>query len=679
MGGNSLNFTGSSRSTIINSQGNIGVGGDPGSNYFYAYDATGSPSIKAESGFATGNATMQLGVPGSTWSFQVQGAQSGRFLFSDGLQNPFIIEQGALSSTFHIDDQSNVGFGTDNPPSKVSIYDGSDANQLSLGLNVGNRYTIGRDAQTGYLTFQGTQSGTSGYDFKDDLGNVNVTITEDGNIETIGSLILETQNAGIKTNESAIVFEDNIDRIFRLTNASTAFDPDLNTSFFQGGLDNVIFSSNNGATMDNLAFLTDGLIISSGATFGSIDANQGLFDVRTGNDSTSSVFLINDSGKIGIGESVPTAQLDVKGYGSTHTSYDGTAYRIFRFRDGVNNRDMHLEQYDDGTGQEFHVWRAGGNNDGNLQFATRTSGTNHIRMTIRNDGDVGIGTTSPDFIFHVKDSDAAGMKLESTGTNDDSFVRFVTKTLGTAGGFWQHTVDESESQAFRMSYHNGTSVEHKFQMLTGGDISIGGDQTSGTTTGSNLIVKDDGTLQAPNYGSGTNTGTETHNLTVDTDGNIIESPLATARDSVVYLWDEKSNNTAGGTFNDGAWRIRTLNTYDGDSSIVSVSSNQFTLDAGTYDIDASAPAYKVGEHVTRLQNITDTETTLTGLPAMSGNGDATQTRSDLIGRFTIAGTKTFEFQHACELDVVTNGLGRPAGLGIVEKYAFIKLTKVANP
>ena len=70
--------------------------------------------------------------------------------------------------------------------------------------------------------------------------------------------------------------------------------------------------------------------------------------------------------------------------------------------------------------------------------------------------------------------------------------------------------------------------------------------------------------------------------------------------------DQKTSGTDGGTFTSGAWRTRDLNTEVTDvDNIVSISSNQFTLQAGTYLIKARATAYDCDRHQLRLRNITD--------------------------------------------------------------------------
>jgi hypothetical protein len=121
--------------------------------------------------------------------------------------------------------------------------------------------------------------------------------------------------------------------------------------------------------------------------------------------------------------------------------------------------------------------------------------------------------------------------------------------------------------------------------------------------------------------------------------------------------DTKSSGTGGGTFTSGAFRTRDINTtvYNGITG-ASLASNQITLAAGTYYIDANAPAYQVNNHVTRLQNITDSTTTLTGACVQSDTSAVTNI-STIMGGFTIASSKTFEVQHRAVGTFASTGFG----------------------
>lgn len=145
------------------------------------------------------------------------------------------------------------------------------------------------------------------------------------------------------------------------------------------------------------------------------------------------------------------------------------------------------------------------------------------------------------------------------------------------------------------------------------------------------------------------------------------------------LSEVQTANTNGGTFNQGAWRTRTLNTEDTDSGgIVSLSGNAFTLQAGTYRIRAAAPAYLVDRHKAKLCNTTDSDDTIIGTTEYGGiTGGNPQTSSVIVGEFSIASAKTFEVQHRCASSVSGNGFGVAANLGVSEVYTIVELWKVA--
>ena len=88
-------------------------------------------------------------------------------------------------------------------------------------------------------------------------------------------------------------------------------------------------------------------------------------------------------------------------------------------------------------------------------------------------------------------------------------------------------------------------------------------------------------------------GSASEALITDGSGNLSFASVAGGKfASYAVIADAKSVGTEGGTFTNNADRTIDLNTeiFDPDS-IVSISSNQFTLQAGNYFIEASAPAY----------------------------------------------------------------------------------------
>ena len=145
--------------------------------------------------------------------------------------------------------------------------------------------------------------------------------------------------------------------------------------------------------------------------------------------------------------------------------------------------------------------------------------------------------------------------------------------------------------------------------------------------------------------------------------------------SYAIICDQKTSGTTGGTFTSGAWRTRDLNTELADADgIVSISSNQFTLGAGSYFIEALAPAYAVNKHQLRIYNSTDAATVQDGQSTYTVVDN--QNTAYVSGRVTITGSKAFEIQHQSSASRSTIGLGISMNFD-VEIYTVVKIFKEA--
>lgn len=145
----------------------------------------------------------------------------------------------------------------------------------------------------------------------------------------------------------------------------------------------------------------------------------------------------------------------------------------------------------------------------------------------------------------------------------------------------------------------------------------------------------------------------------------------------VSLKDIKSSGTNGGTFSNGAWQTRDLNTKDIDTdSICTLSSNQFTLPSGDFRVFASSPAYNVGYHQIRIYNTSDTATTLVGTSEYTDPSNYVQNRSFCFGDFTLASSKTLELQHRCGTSKATDGFGVGVSFGEDLMYSFVRIWKI---
>jgi len=145
----------------------------------------------------------------------------------------------------------------------------------------------------------------------------------------------------------------------------------------------------------------------------------------------------------------------------------------------------------------------------------------------------------------------------------------------------------------------------------------------------------------------------------------------------IKLSDVKTSGTDGGDFTAGAWQTRVLNTEDTDTGgNASLSSNQFTLQAGTYQINARAPAYQVNDHKLKLRNISDSTDEIIGTSNISANTAATQVYGVVVGQFTITAPKIFELQHYCQTTRTSLGFGVNTTFGVSEVYAIVELWRV---
>ena len=144
------------------------------------------------------------------------------------------------------------------------------------------------------------------------------------------------------------------------------------------------------------------------------------------------------------------------------------------------------------------------------------------------------------------------------------------------------------------------------------------------------------------------------------------------------ICDEKADTASGGTFTSGAWRTRDLNTTIADpDSIVSIASNQFTLGAGSYLIEASAVGFYINRHQLRLYNATTATAIQYGINMYAIPNFSVQNNAIVSARVTIAGSTTFEIQHRCQTTQATNGFGLDNSFGGTSIFTIVKIFKEA--
>lgn len=216
------------------------------------------------------------------------------------------------------------------------------------------------------------------------------------------------------------------------------------------------------------------------------------------------------------------------------------------------------------------------------------------------------------------------------------------------------------------------------------DVSINvGSGSGGTWSGTStpLFIEKDDTITI--HLNGTPTGTwylKMVALSIQNSGGS-SSTSSTSVSSVdesgiVLIKDVKSSGAQSGTFTSGTWQIRDLNTLEGDTSFVTLSTNEFTLDGGVYSIEWLAPASRVSHHKSRLYNVTDGATEVYGSSAFTATsgGDASNFS---VGHqiIKLSNTLTFRVEHKCSSTYTLSGFGNYGNLGD-EVFTQVKITKL---
>ena len=149
--------------------------------------------------------------------------------------------------------------------------------------------------------------------------------------------------------------------------------------------------------------------------------------------------------------------------------------------------------------------------------------------------------------------------------------------------------------------------------------------------------------------------------------------------SYALLIDSKSSGTDGGVASTSTWNIRDLNTEVADpDSIVSISSNKFTLAAGSYAIKWSCPGHQINRNQSRLYDVTNTTAITYGQAMRSYASDVTTSNSIGVARVTPSGSTEYRIEHNCETtSSASNEFGQANTLGGTMTYTIVEIYKEA--
>lgn len=146
-------------------------------------------------------------------------------------------------------------------------------------------------------------------------------------------------------------------------------------------------------------------------------------------------------------------------------------------------------------------------------------------------------------------------------------------------------------------------------------------------------------------------------------------------DNFLHIQDQKPSGTNGGSSVAGD-QTRALNTILTNSIVgASLLSNQITLPAGDYYIEANSVSYAVNESNLYLYNVTDS-LAIANTRAINNYSSNETTENKISGiKISLNATKQIDLRIYCEISRAGNGLGKAQSRDY-EVYSDIKIWKV---
>jgi hypothetical protein len=176
-------------------------------------------------------------------------------------------------------------------------------------------------------------------------------------------------------------------------------------------------------------------------------------------------------------------------------------------------------------------------------------------------------------------------------------------------------------------------------------------------------------------------GTTTPDTKLHVNGTIKAAAITLTAFNKAILSDVKAVATPGGDATRDYWNKRTLNTKTDPGNIVTLSNDQFTLGAGKYVVNASAPAYRTHEHQIRLYRVGAAAGVVQyGTVEFSNYGGGyAQTRSFLCCLLDIAENTTYQIEHWVSFRsgvTETLGITNLATSGAPAIFTTVEITKI---
>jgi hypothetical protein len=364
-----------------------------------------------------------------------------------------IYQSGSVQKNYFA---GNVGIGTTAPSSKLHIDSALGADVISISDNAGSvRLTLGQES-----------SYTGNYI---DSKNIDLKLKSALAGGSGGNIFFQTGTSAAST-QVTINVSGNVGIGTTAPNEKLEVAGAISATGATAGL-SAQGHSTTLAVSSGVSYL---YAVDWGAEFKPLSVQGKTISLETGTGSTSARVTIDNAGNVGIGTTAPTSVLHVNGANNTAP---------VRIQAGDNANYYFSGNSTSGYAVDFLINDTAfyiGHNSASRDFTFKTNSID--RVTIKGDGNVGIGTTSPSYKLQVQ-ADGAGLYVSAASVSP--FTQDIAVFRYGGNGNAVKIENQGGKAAIQARLDNGTAMDLSLN-ASGGNVGIG--TTAPLQTGTNRVV-----------------------------------------------------------------------------------------------------------------------------------------------------------------------------------------------